>query len=209
MSVLATVYPPLKNLMPSPSSATKTAIDACERIIVISETIRGKTITFIRLYEIGNVEQALHGAVLGLSHTLCVNIIVHSDFKCNCSDLTCLIREDITSHGCRCNKVFLRGHGVILDEVLSQTTILNSLCCSEVSVLGLGELTAAFPALKIDRMLLIFFYRALSGAVCICEVVAIEMRTLHIVEPNLLKAVKSPGSQNSVLFFKLHVSLRE
>lgn len=157
MSVLVIVYTPLKNPIPSPSSATETAIDNCEQITIISETIRGKTITFIRLYKIGNVEQALHGAVLVLSHTLCVNIIVHSDFKCNCSDLIRLIRGDITSHGCRCNKVFLRGNGVILDAVLSQATILDSLCCSEVSILGLGELTAAFPALKIDRMPLFSF----------------------------------------------------
>lgn len=48
---------------------------------------------------------------------LCVNINVHTDLKCNCSDLTCL-REGVTSHIRWCNKVFLRGCGVISSSAL-------------------------------------------------------------------------------------------
>lgn len=52
----------------------------------------------VRLYTFGNVEQALQGALLRMFLILCVNTIVHTDLKCNCSDLTCLIREGVTSH---------------------------------------------------------------------------------------------------------------
>lgn len=53
------------------------------------QAIRGKIITVTRLYKFSNVEQALQGAVVRMFLILRVNIIVHTDLKCNCSDLTC------------------------------------------------------------------------------------------------------------------------